>query len=184
MNKGQLVEAVAGQLGSRAAAEDAVDAVLDVMVRAVVAGEPVQVTGFGTLESVERASRYARNPQTGERVRVKKTTVPRFRAGQGFKDLVSGAKKLPKAGPAVAKAPKGSLTPGAVAGTPAGRKAASKSPAAAAGTKAAAVKKPTPPARTSTAPASKKTAASIGKSAPGVGKKATPAKRTTQRATA
>ncbi|MEU9130629.1 HU family DNA-binding protein [Kitasatospora sp. NPDC048540] len=186
MNKGQLVEAVAGQLGSRAAAEDAVDAVLDVMVRAVVAGEPVQVTGFGTLESVERAGRYARNPQTGERVRVKKTTVPRFRAGQGFKDLVSGAKKLPKAGPAVAKAPKGSLTPGATAaGAPAGRKAASKSPAsAAAGTAKKAAAKKAASARTTTAPAARKAAASSGKTAPGAGKKATPAKRTTRRTTA
>ncbi|MFE9425947.1 HU family DNA-binding protein [Kitasatospora sp. NPDC006697] len=112
MNKGQLVEAVAGSLGSRAAAEDAVDAVLDAMVRAVVAGDTVQVTGFGTLEPVHRPARYARNPQTGERVRVKKTTVPRFRPGQGFKDLVSGTKKLPKEGPATMKAPKGSLMRG------------------------------------------------------------------------
>jgi len=97
MNKGQLVDAMSVQLGSRAAAEDAVDAVLDVMVRA--AGERVSATGFGTLEGVQRSARYARNPQTGERVRVKKSTVPRFRPGQGFKDLVSGDRKLPKRGP-------------------------------------------------------------------------------------
>ncbi|MFF1872370.1 HU family DNA-binding protein [Kitasatospora herbaricolor] len=181
MNKGQLVEAVAGQLGSRTAAEDAVDAVLDVMVRAVVAGEAVQVTGFGTLESVQRAGRYARNPQTGERVRVKKTTVPRFRAGQGFKDLVSGTKKLPKTGPAVAKAPKGSLTPGkTVAAGPTGTKPATKRPAAG---PAAAAKKTTAKkavvARKSTAPATKKAAAVSRKTAP-----AAAAKRSTRRATA
>ncbi|MET9611645.1 HU family DNA-binding protein [Kitasatospora indigofera] len=187
MNKGQLVEAVAGQLGSRTAAEDAVDAVLDVMVRAVVAGEAVQVTGFGTLESVQRAARYARNPQTGERVRVKKTTVPRFRAGQGFKDLVSGTKKLPKSGPAVAKAPKGSLTPGnAAAATPTGTKAATKRPAAApAVTAKKTTAKKTVAARKSTAPATKKTAAVSRKTAPAAGKKtATAAKRSTRRATA
>ncbi|WP_030269885.1 HU family DNA-binding protein [Streptomyces sp. NRRL B-24484] len=138
MNKGQLVEAVAGQLGSRTAAEDAVDAVLDTMVRAVVAGERVQVTGFGTLEKVERAGRYARNPQTGERVRVKKTNVPRFRPGQGFKDLVSGAKKLPKSGPATAKAPKGSLTAGKSAAAAPTRKRAAVKRTAAAGAAAAA----------------------------------------------
>ena len=112
MNKAQLVEEVAAQLGSRAAAADAVNAVLDTIVRAVTAGERVSVTGFGTFEKVDRSARLARNPQTGERVKVKKTAVPRFRPGQGFKDLVSGSKKLPKTGPSVKKAPKGSLTAG------------------------------------------------------------------------
>jgi DNA-binding protein HU-beta len=110
MNKGQLVEAIAGKVGGRQQATDAVDAVLDAIVRAVVAGDRVSVTGFGSFEKVDRPARYARNPQTGERVRVKKTSVPRFRPGQGFKDLVSGSRKLPRRGQAaVKKAPKGSL---------------------------------------------------------------------------
>jgi DNA-binding protein HU-beta len=112
VNKAQLVEEVAAQLGSRREAANAVDAVLDTIVRAVTAGEKVGVTGFGTFEPVDRAARFARNPQTGERVRIKKTRAPRFRPGQGFRDLVSGSKKLPKTGPSVKKAPKGSLTPG------------------------------------------------------------------------
>ncbi|WP_333768825.1 HU family DNA-binding protein [Streptomyces sp. IBSBF 2435] len=113
MNKAQLVEAIADKVGGRQAAADAVDAVLDAIVRATVSGDRVSVTGFGSFEKVERPARYARNPQTGERVRVKKTSVPRFRAGQGFKDLVSGAKKLPRGGEvAVKKAPKGSLSGG------------------------------------------------------------------------
>ncbi|MCU7827004.1 HU family DNA-binding protein [Kitasatospora sp. DSM 101779] len=179
MNKGQLVEAVAGQLGSRTAAEDAVDAVLDAMVRAVVAGERVQVTGFGTLEKVERAGRYARNPQTGERVRVKKTNVPRFRPGQGFKDLVSGAKKLPKSGPATAKAPKGSLTAGkSAAAAPARKRATAKRTAAAAATAPAAAKKTTA-RKTTTA----KTATTAKKTTAAVKKTATPAKKTTTRKT-
>ena len=186
MNKGQLVEAVAGQLGSRAAAEDAVDAVLDVMVRAVVAGERVSVTGFGTLEPVQRSARYARNPQTGERVRVKKSTVPRFRPGQGFKDLASGAKKMPKQGPSIMKAPKGSLTPGkSLAATPAAKRAATKratTPAAPAAAKKTMAKKSTAVAKKTAAPA-RKTATAAKKTAPGVGKKAAPAKRSSRRAT-
>jgi DNA-binding protein HU-beta len=110
VNKAQLVEAIADKLGGRQNAAEAVDAVLDAIVRAVVSGDRVSVTGFGSFEKVDRPARYARNPQTGERVRVKKTSVPRFRAGQGFKDLVSGSKKLPRGGEvAVKKAPKGSL---------------------------------------------------------------------------
>jgi DNA-binding protein HU-beta len=116
MNKAQLVEAIADKMGGRQQAADAVDHVLDAMVRAVVAGDRVSITGFGSFEKVDRPARYARNPQTGERVWVKKTSVPRFRAGQGFKDLVSGAKELPKGDEiSVRKAPKGSLTGGASA---------------------------------------------------------------------
>jgi DNA-binding protein HU-beta len=121
VNKAQLVEATADKLGGRQQAAEAVDIVLDAIIRAVVAGERVSVTGFGSFEKVERPARYARNPQTGERVRVKKTSVPRFRAGQGFKDLVAGTKKLPRHDVAVKKAPKGSLT-----GGPAAKKAAAK----------------------------------------------------------
>jgi DNA-binding protein HU-beta len=125
VNKAQLVEAIADKMGGRQQAADAVDAVLDAIVRAVVGGDRVSVTGFGSFEKVERPARYARNPQTGERVRVRKTSVPRFRAGQGFKDLVSGTKKLPRGGEvAVKKAPKGSLQAAGAAATV--RKAAAK----------------------------------------------------------
>ncbi|MCG6499718.1 HU family DNA-binding protein [Kitasatospora sp. A2-31] len=184
MNKAQLVEAVAEQLGGRKAAAEAVDAVLDTMVRAVVAGDRVSVTGFGTFEKVERSARFARNPQTGEKVKVKKTSVPRFRPGQGFKDLVSGSKKLPKEGPSVKKAPKGSLTPGksGVAATPAAKRAATKRAAAA--TPAAAKKTTAAAKKTATAPAAKKTTATAAKKATAT-KKATPAaaKKTTAAAT-
>ncbi|MFI6104040.1 HU family DNA-binding protein [Streptomyces sp. NPDC093595] len=169
MNKAQLVEAIADKMGGRQQAADAVDAVLDAIVRAVVAGDRVSVTGFGSFEKVDRPARYARNPQTGERVRVKKTSVPRFRAGQGFKDLVSGSKKLPKGGEvAVKKAPKGSLSgaPPTIAKS-VGKKAAAKKTTTAAAKKTAA-KKATPAKKTTTAAAKKTTA-----------KKATPAKKTT-----
>lgn len=195
MNKAQLVEAVAEQLGGRRAAAEAVDAVLDAIVRATVAGDRVSVTGFGTFERVDRSARYARNPQTGERVRVKKTSVPRFRPGQGFKDLVSGAKKLPKTGPSVKKAPKGSLTPGkSGATTAAAKRAAAKKSAAASGTTAKkTAAKRTPAAKKATggtstgttarktsakktAPAAKSTATKV--TARTAAKKTAPAKKT------
>ncbi|MFJ4833231.1 HU family DNA-binding protein [Streptomyces sp. NPDC088747] len=166
MNKAQLVEAIADKVGGRQQAADAVDAVLDAVVRAVVGGDRVSVTGFGSFEKVDRPARYARNPQTGERVRVKKTSVPRFRAGQGFKDLVSGSKKLPKNDVAVKKAPKGSLSGGASATV---KKAAAKKATTA---KRATVKKTTAPARKTVA---KQTTATAKKT---TAKKAT-AKKTT-----
>ncbi|WP_327343386.1 HU family DNA-binding protein [Streptomyces europaeiscabiei] len=155
MNKAQLVEAIADKVGGRQQAADAVDAVLDAIVRAVVAGDRVSVTGFGSFEKVDRPARYARNPQTGERVRVKKTSVPRFRAGQGFKDLVSGSKKLPRGGEvAVKKAPKGSLSGGASATV---KKAAAKKTTAAA-KRATTARKTTAAAKKTTATAKKATA--------------------------
>jgi len=153
VNKAQLVEAIADKVGGRQQAADAVDHVLDAIVRAVVAGERVSVTGFGSFEKVDRPARYARNPQTGERVRVKKTSVPRFRAGQGFKDLVSGSKKLPRGGEvSVKKAPKGSLTGGAAATV---KKAAAKKTTKAAAKKTTAKKTA---AKKTTATAKKTTA--------------------------
>ncbi|KUL26087.1 HU family DNA-binding protein [Streptomyces regalis] len=203
MNKAQLVEAIADKMGGRQQAAEAVDHVLDAIVRAVVAGERVSVTGFGSFEKVDRPARYARNPQTGERVRVKKTSVPRFRAGQGFKDLVSGSKKLPRGGEvAVKKAPKGSLTGGAAATVKkAAAKKATKAAAkkvtakkAAPAKKAAAAKKVTAkkaPAKKTTAAAkttaAKKTTAKKATAKKAPAKKATakkaPAKKSTARKT-
>ncbi|MBZ9642132.1 MULTISPECIES: HU family DNA-binding protein [unclassified Streptomyces] len=184
MNKAQLVEAIADKMGGRQQAADAVDHVLDAIVRAVVAGERVSVTGFGSFEKVDRPARYARNPQTGERVRVKKTSVPRFRAGQGFKDLVSGSKKLPRGGEvAVKKAPKGSLTGGAAATV---KKAAAKKATKAAAKKAAAKKAPAKKATAAAkkaaakkAPAKKTTAAAKTTAAKKTTAKKAPAKKAT-----
>lgn len=181
MNKAQLVEAIADKVGGRQNAAEAVDAVLDAMVRAVVAGERVSVTGFGSFEKVDRPARYARNPQTGERVRVKKTSVPRFEYGQGFKDLVSGTKKLPKNDVAVKKAPKGSLTGGTKTTAKAAAKKATAKKASAAKKTTATAKKATP-AKKTTATAKKTSAAA--KKTTATAKKATPAKSTAKKATA
>ncbi|MCT2548837.1 HU family DNA-binding protein [Streptomyces atratus] len=184
MNKAQLVEAIADKVGGRQQAADAVDAVLDAIVRAVVAGDRVSVTGFGSFEKVDRPARYARNPQTGERVRVKKTSVPRFRAGQGFKDLVSGSKKLPKNDVAVKKAPKGSLSGGSSTRTTA-KAAAKKATAKKATAKKATAKKTVTAAKTTaakkttakkTTAAAKKTTAAAKKTTAAAAKKATASK--------
>ncbi len=97
MNKAQLIDKLSGPLGGKKAATDAIDGVIDVITRAVVAGERVAITGFGVFEKVARPARTGRNPRTGESVKIKKTSVPKFKAGQSFKDVVKGEKKLPKA---------------------------------------------------------------------------------------
>ena len=105
MNKAQLVEALSERIGEdKKHTAATVEALLDTVYRTVQKGEKVAITGFGVFEKRDRAARIARNPATGEKVRVKKTSVPAFRAGQEFKNIVSGAKKLPKAVPAKAGA--------------------------------------------------------------------------------
>jgi DNA-binding protein HU-beta len=95
VNKAELIDSIAARLGdNKKAAGEAVEAVIDTITRTVAKGEKVAITGFGIFEKVERAARIARNPATGARVKVKKTSVPKFRPGTQLKAVVSGAVKL------------------------------------------------------------------------------------------
>ena len=96
MNKGQLIEALEGRLGGKKAAADAVEAILDVIIREVAKGGKVGITGFGTFEKVVRAARTGRNPRTGASVKIKKTAVPKFKAGTKFRKVVADPRQLPK----------------------------------------------------------------------------------------
>ena len=105
MNRAELIDQIRDRLGvDKRAAEHAVDAVFDTIQRAVARGEKVALTGFGVFEKVDRAARTGRNPRTGETVKVKKTSVPKFRPGTQFKGVVSGAVKLGKVADAATKA--------------------------------------------------------------------------------
>ena len=111
VNKAQLIDRLSAQLGSKKAATDAVEAVIDTVTRAVASGERVAITGFGVFEKVARPARTGRNPRTGAAVKIKKTSVPKFKPGQSFKDVVSGAKKLPKAAASAARSATGTAAP-------------------------------------------------------------------------
>src|SRR5690349_1233105 len=143
MNKAELIDVLTEKLGSdRRQATAAVENVVDTIVRAVHKGDSVTITGFGVFEQRRRAARVARNPRTGETVKVKPTSVPAFRPGAQFKAVVSGAQRLPAEGPAVKR--------GVTAG-PAKRTAAKKAPAK----KAAVAKKAPAKAAATKAPAKK-----------------------------
>jgi len=171
VNKSELIDTLATRLaGDKKTAAAAVDGLIDVVERAVSKGEKVAITGFGVFEKRNRSARTARNPRTGATIKVKKTSVPAFRPGQQFKDVVSGTKKLGK----VATAPVAKATSAARAGTTATARTAKASPDNTAPGKATA--KSTTKASAKTAPAKKtatKTAAA--KSTP----KSTAAKKTT-----
>lgn len=94
VNKTEFVGKIVDQTGwSKREAEEALSAVLDTISDAVASGEKVTLAGFGSFEKRERAARDARNPQTGEKVRVKKTSVPAFKAGTRLKSYVASSKK-------------------------------------------------------------------------------------------
>jgi len=90
MNKRELVDALSERLGSKKAAAEAVDAILDTIQSTVAKGEKVAITGFGSFEKADRPARTARNPATGNTIQVAATSVPKFKAGADFKTLVAG----------------------------------------------------------------------------------------------
>ncbi len=97
MNKTELVEIVAKEAElSKAAAGNALDAVIAAVTKAVSKGDTVTLVGFGTFKSSKRTARVGRNPQTGKELKIAATTVPRFTAGAGFKAAVSGKKAAKK----------------------------------------------------------------------------------------
>jgi DNA-binding protein HU-beta len=105
LNRKELVDAI--QKHTLVARTD-VDKVLGSLIQhtqvAVKKGDRVSLVGFGTFERQDRKARTARNPRSGAPVKVKATKVPRFRAGQGFKDVVSGRASAPKLTPPKATA--------------------------------------------------------------------------------
>ncbi len=90
MNKTQLIDVVATKTGlKKKDAEAAVNAMNEAIVEALVAGDKVQLIGFGTYEVKERAAREGRNPATGETIKIAASKSPAFSAGKAFKDAVN-----------------------------------------------------------------------------------------------
>jgi DNA-binding protein HU-beta len=137
LNRKELVDAI--QKHTEVARAD-VDKVLGSLIQhtqvAVKKGDRVSLVGFGTFERRDRKARVARNPRSGETVKVRATKVPVFRAGQSFRDVVAGkapAPKLSAARPAARPAnSRAATTTKAKAST---SRAAAKAPARAGGRK-------------------------------------------------
>lgn len=90
MNKTELVRTVAEKADlTLAVAGDAVNAVVEAIVNALVAGEEVAVPGFGTFKVSERAARTGRNPQTGEAVEIAASKAVSFKVSKTVKDKLN-----------------------------------------------------------------------------------------------
>ena len=94
MNKTELIDSVAKKTGeTKRVVGEVVDGVVNTIQTQVKRGDKVTLPGFGTFSRKQRAARQARNPQTGEAIKVRATKVPAFKAGTGFKTVVSGSRK-------------------------------------------------------------------------------------------
>ena len=89
MNKTELINAVAAKAEiSKKDADKAVAAVFASIEEALVAGDKVQLIGFGTFEVKERAARTGHNPKTGEAIEIAAAKIPSFKAGAALKNAV------------------------------------------------------------------------------------------------
>lgn len=89
MNKGELIEHIAGEADiSKAAAGRAVDAFIGAVKATLKKNGTVTLVGFGTFAVGKRAARTGRNPQTGAALKIKASKVPKFKAGKALKDAI------------------------------------------------------------------------------------------------
>jgi DNA-binding protein HU-beta len=89
MNKAEIVEKIASDTGlTKVAASAAVESMLESITRSLKRGNSVSFVGFGTFKTSSRKARTARNPQTGEAIKIPKRRVARFTAGKSLKAAV------------------------------------------------------------------------------------------------
>lgn len=89
MNKSELIQAISEKSGlNKKDAEKALNATVDSIVGALKADDKVQIVGFGTFESKNRAAREGVNPRTGETIQIAAARVPGFKAGKALKDAL------------------------------------------------------------------------------------------------
>jgi DNA-binding protein HU-beta len=106
MNKRELAAELAERLEiDKRTALQFVDEFITTITDTVASGEPVVLTGFAKFVRVQRGARMARNPMTGEAVKVPAKKAARITALKAFKDAVIAGKKAPAKKPAAKKAP-------------------------------------------------------------------------------
>jgi DNA-binding protein HU-beta len=90
MNKSELVDAIAKETGlSKKDSDAAVKDFVDTVTKALKKKDKVQLVGFGTFETVKRAARNGKNPQTGATIKIPASVAPKFKAGKALKDAVN-----------------------------------------------------------------------------------------------
>ena len=92
MTKSEFVDQVADRSGlGKGEADKAVNAVLETIEEVLKRGGDINFTGFGKFSVAQRGARQGVNPQTGERIQIAATRVPRVSAGSALKSAVKGS---------------------------------------------------------------------------------------------
>ena len=90
VSKKALVDQMAKQLDlPKTKTTEALNLLTSIITQEMAAGNKVQLTGFGTFSSAQRAKRSGRNPQTGKTITIAAKKVPKFSAGKALKDAVA-----------------------------------------------------------------------------------------------
>lgn len=89
MTKSDLVEALAKDGLTKAQAQTALNTFVSTVTSSLKKGDKVQITGFGTFEVRSRKARQGVNPSTGEKIKIKASKAPAFKAGSSLKDAVN-----------------------------------------------------------------------------------------------
>ena len=90
MNKTELIAVAAENAGlTKKDTERVFNAAIDAITAALVKGEKVQISGFGSFETKDREARVGRNPHTKAAIEIPATRVPVFKASQALKDNVA-----------------------------------------------------------------------------------------------
>ena len=90
MNKNELIAEIADSCElTKAKAAEAVDAFIETISKSLSKGKEVRLVGFGTFSVAKRKASTGRNPRTGEAMKIKASTQPKFKAGKGLKDAVN-----------------------------------------------------------------------------------------------
>ena len=90
MNKMELIAAAAEDAGlTKKDTERVLNAAIDAITAALVRGEKVQLSGFGTFETKDRQARMGRNPHPKEPIQIPATRVPSFNASKALKEVVA-----------------------------------------------------------------------------------------------
>jgi DNA-binding protein HU-beta len=90
MTKTDLVDVIAGKVKiTKATALQAVDALTEAIASTLKKGGKVTLIGFGTFDVAKRAARVGVNPQTRQKIKIKASKAPRFKAGKLLKATVN-----------------------------------------------------------------------------------------------
>lgn len=90
MNKSELIDAIANDTSmSKTQAQEALEAMLTNITKALTRGDEVRLVNFGTFVTSSRAASEGRNPRTGEKIQIPASKQPKFKAGKELKDAVN-----------------------------------------------------------------------------------------------